>query len=176
MSPGGTPSQTVGPFFAIGMSQLGREELVDQGTAGALRIEGRVLDGAGEPVPDALVEIQQVDPPGGAPMGWSGFGRCATDEEGAFHFSTLKPAAVGDARGRVHAPHLDVQVFARGLLRQLLTRLYFPDEDRANREDPLLETIADPARRATLVASAAAGGLHFDIVLQGVGETVFLRP
>ncbi|MGH7610189.1 MAG: protocatechuate 3,4-dioxygenase subunit alpha, partial [Candidatus Dormibacteria bacterium] len=149
---GGTPSQTVGPFFAIGMGQLGREELVAPGRAGALRIEGRVLDGAGAPVPDALVEIQQAVPAGGPPGGWSGFGRCATDQEGAFHFNTLKPAPVGDALGRVHAPHLDVQVFARGLLRQLLTRIYFPDEDRANLQDPLLKTIPDPLRRATLVA------------------------
>ncbi len=177
MKLGGTPSQTVGPFFTVGLSQLGGPDVVPPGTPGELRLEGRVLDGRGQPVPDALVEVQQVAPGGAeAEESWSGFGRCASDEEGAFHFRVVKPAPVRDALGRTHAPHLEVQLFARGLLRQLLTRVYFPDEEVANQADPLLRGISDPEARATLVAVATPGGLRFDIVLQGSGETVFLLP
>jgi protocatechuate 3,4-dioxygenase alpha subunit len=131
---------------------------VRPGTPGALRIEGQVIDGAGEPVPDALVEL------------WHGelFGRCGTDPEGAFHFLTVKPpAAAGEA------PHLNVTVFARGLLRHLTTRVYFPDEAAANAGDPLLSLVSDPGARATLVARDEGGVLRFDIRLQGDGETVF---
>ena len=115
---------------------------------GAVRIEGQVLDGAGEPVPDAIVEVSDGEQ----------FARCRTDVEGAFHF-TVRPAQ-----------HLDVLVFARGLLRQLATRMYFPD----SHEDPLLQHVA-PERRHTLFAVATEGGLRFDIRLQGEEETVFFQ-
>ena len=149
-----TPSQTVGPFFGYALpfedghaSASGQE---------ATRIEGRLLDGAGEPVPDGLVEV------------WAGqqFARCRTDTEGAFQLTVVKPAA------GVEAPHLDVTVFARGLLRHLVTRIYFPDEVAANATDRILNLV-DPARRDTLIAQSEGAVLRFDIRLQGESETVF---
>jgi protocatechuate 3,4-dioxygenase alpha subunit len=123
-----------------------------------IRIEGQLLDGSGEPVPDGLVEI------------WGGrqFARCRTDAEGAFHFTVTKP---GTDRND-EAPHLEVMVFARGLLRHLATRLYFPDEEAANARDRTLDLV-DPPRRQTLVAIAEGAALRFDIRLQGESETVF---
>lgn len=173
-----TPSQTAGPFFHLGISPA--ENVVDPATPGAVRIEGRVLDGAGDPVPDALIETWQADPEGLFPPqarpGWGGFGRSSTDEEGTFHVVTLKPGPTISADGTTQAPHIEVQVFARGLLRQLRTRIYFPDEEAANSTDPVLSAIEDPAARATLVARRVGGGLAFDLVLQGDQETVFLGP
>jgi len=128
-----------------------------------MRIEGQVLDGKGEPVPDALLEIWQ---PG------TGFGRARTDSEGAFSFTTVKPGAVPAPDGRVQAPHFNVTVFARGLLRHLVTRMYFPDETEANAADPVLNLV-EPARRETLIAKHCDGVLHFDVRLQGERETVF---
>ena len=158
-----TPSQTVGPFFGVGLPFEKGEQLAPPGSAGVMRIEGQVLDGKGEPVPDALLEIWQ---PG------TGFGRARTDSEGAFSFTTVKPGAVPAPDGRVQAPHFNVTVFARGLLRHLVTRLYFPDETEANAADPVLNLV-EPERRDTLIAKDCGGVLHFDVRLQGERETVF---
>jgi protocatechuate 3,4-dioxygenase alpha subunit len=153
-----TPSQTVGPFFRIGLSTTIGSHVVGEGMPGAIRISGQVFDGDGEPVPDAMIETWQSE----------GAGRCATDEEGHFAIVTSKPA--GDSASG--APHLDVSVFARGLLTRLVTRMYFPDEHDANDADPVLRSLS-PAERATLVAVREDGGLRFDIHLQGARETVF---
>ena len=158
-----TPSQTVGPFFGVGLPFENGEQLAPPGSAGVMRIEGQVLDGKGEPVPDALLEIWQ---PG------TGFGRARTDSEGAFSFTTIKPGAVRAPDGRVQAPHFNVTLFARGLLRHLVTRMYFPDETEANAADPVLNLV-EPARRETLIAKNCGGVLHFDVRLQGERETVF---
>lgn len=175
-----TASQTVGPFFHIGLAALADAELVDAGDPDAVRISGAVLDGAGEPVPDALVEIWQANRAGRyahpedgrteLPLedGFSGFGRCPTDGDGRYAFVTVKPGAVDG-----QAPHIAVSVFARGLLKRVVTRIYFPEEEQANAADPVLSTIEDPAVRATLIAVPADGGLRFDIRLQGERQTAF---
>ena len=174
MRAGTTPSQTVGPFFAFALPYDGGERLVEQD---GIWITGAVYDGAGEPVDDALVEIWQANRHGRyrhpedtreeLPLedGFVGFGRCATDEHGVFRFYTVKPGATAP-----HAPHINVIVLARGLLRHLFTRIYFPDEVEANAADPLLSSIEDPAVRETLMAH----GLRFDIHLQGERQTAFL--
>jgi protocatechuate 3,4-dioxygenase alpha subunit len=156
---GPTPSQTVGPFFGFALPFESDADAVAPSSPGALRIEGQVLDGAGEPVPDAMIEA----------WGDGQFARCRTDAEGAFHLTVRKPAAE-----RGHAPALNVFLFARGLLRHLVTRIYFPDETDANRSDPALQLV-DPARRQTLIAQDAGGSLHFDVKLQGDEETVFFE-
>jgi protocatechuate 3,4-dioxygenase, alpha subunit len=153
-----TPSQTVGPFFSLGL--LDRRLVA----GGPVRIEGQVLDGAGEPVPDAMVEIWQADE-SGAYRGDFGWGRCGTDGEGRYAFATVKPGAVEG-----QAPHLVVLVFARGLLKPLLTRMYFPDD--ALGADPLLSALADDERE-TLVAEPDGDALRFDIRLQGDRQTTF---
>jgi protocatechuate 3,4-dioxygenase, alpha subunit len=180
----GTPSQTVGPFFAVALPWPDGPDVVPDGTPGAVRIGGRVLDGAGDPVPDALVETWQADPDGlfahpddprgPATSGFRGFGRCATDAEGRWAVRTLKPGPLPAPGGGAEAPHLNLSVFARGLLNRLVTRIYFPDEAEANAADPLLASITDPAARARLVAVAGDDGLRFDIRLQGDQETPFL--
>jgi protocatechuate 3,4-dioxygenase alpha subunit len=163
--PGTTPSQTVGPFFAIGLPWPDGPSAVAERAPGAIRIHGRVLDGAGEPVPDALVETWQADPPAGE--GFRGFTRCPTDAEGRWAVLTLKPGRVGD-----QAPHVDVSVFARGLLNRVVTRIYFADEDNAG--DPVLAAIEDERDRTTLLAVPDDDrGYRFDIHLQGERETVF---
>ncbi len=129
-----TPSQTVGPFFEFGM--VTKPSLVDEGSAGAIRVEGRVLDGEGEPVPDGLVEIWQAGVDGRYEDGHRGWGRCQTEADGGYAFTTVKPGIVRDADGTAHAPHLTVLCFARGLLKPVLTRIYFPDELEANAGDP----------------------------------------
>jgi protocatechuate 3,4-dioxygenase alpha subunit len=167
-----TPSQTVGPFFEFGL--VTKASLVEEGSEGAIRIEGRVLDGGGEPVPDGLVEIWQAAPSGRYEEGHRGWGRCQTDAEGAYGFTTVKPGAVRDPGETPQAPHLTVLCFARGLLKPVLTRLYFPDEAEANAADPVLLAIPDDDERATLIAEmAGSGGYRFDIRLQGAGQTVF---
>jgi protocatechuate 3,4-dioxygenase alpha subunit len=155
-----TPSQTVGPYFSLGLLDPPAGELVPRG----IRITGRVLDGAGEPVPDAMVEIWQADEQGRyrSDFGW---GRSGCDQDGRYSFVTCKPGRVAG-----QAPHLTVMVFARGLLKPVLTRMYFPDEDDANAADRVLSAVDDAS---TLVARAIDGGLEFDIRLQGDGETVF---
>jgi protocatechuate 3,4-dioxygenase alpha subunit len=217
-----TPSQTVGPFLAIGLPWPDGPFVVPAGTPGAITISGRVLDGAGEPVPDALVETWQADPDGrfahpddpraefahpedpgaetagpgtgpgtgpgfgdpraetaapGAGPGFRGFGRCPTDAAGTYQIVTLRPGALPSPDGGTEAPHLDVSVFARGLLDRVVTRIYFADESKANAADPVLAAIGDPQRAATLIAAAEPGGppgaFRFDIRLQGGRETVF---
>jgi protocatechuate 3,4-dioxygenase alpha subunit len=180
-----TPSQTVGPFFIIGLPDEGHAELVSPDDADAVRVSGTVFDGTGEPVDDALVEIWQANRAGryahpedtrdDLPFedGFRGFGRCATDLQGRYEFVTVKPGQVPGPSGSLQAPHIEVSVFARGLLKRLATRVYFPDEAEANDADPVLSSIADPAERATLVAERDDGGLRFDIHLQGDRQTAF---
>lgn len=181
-----TPSQTVGPFFAIGLPWPDGPYVVPEGSPGAIVITGRVTDGAGEPVPDALVETWQAAPDGsfahpddpressaGAPA-FRGFARCPTGPGGEFRVVTLRPGPLPCGDGRTEAPHLDVSVFARGLLDRLVTRIYFPDEEPANAADPVLSSIPEPTRRGTLIAAPAGSGeFRFDVRLQGDGETVF---
>jgi protocatechuate 3,4-dioxygenase alpha subunit len=165
-----TPSQTVGPFFSIGLSVEPQNEVVEPGSPGAVEIVGRVVDGAGEGVPDSMVEIWQADESGEhrEQFGWA---RSGTDAEGAFRFVTVKPGPVADGEGRTQAPHLDVFVFARGLLKPVYTRMYFPDEP-TNRDDPLLAAL-DETGRAALTATPESGGLRFDVRLQGDDQTPF---
>jgi protocatechuate 3,4-dioxygenase alpha subunit len=172
------PGQTVGPFFHIGLPYPGGNELVPPGRPGAIRLHGRVLDGDGVPVPDALIEIWQADPDGKvcrAPGsirrdGWTftGFGRASTDPDGHYWFSTLEPGATQPGR----PPFFAVTVFARGLLDRLFTRAYLPDPEVFG-PDPLLDAI-DSDRRGSLIATRDERGLVFDIHLQGPRETVFL--
>jgi protocatechuate 3,4-dioxygenase alpha subunit len=187
-----TSSQTVGPFLAIGLPWPDGPYVVPVGTPGAITISGLVADGAGEPVPDALIETWQADPDGrfthpddprGAPgpeqagTGFRGFGRCPTDPAGRYRIVTLRPGPLPCPDGGIEAPHLDVSVFARGLLDRVVTRIYFADEAAANAADPVLSTLDDPERAATLIAVAEPGGhpgeFSFDIRLQGGRETVF---
>lgn len=170
-----TPSQTVGPFFAFGLPWPGGPKAVPEGTPGAVWLLGRVLDGAGDPVPDALIETWQADPQGQyAAGGFRGFARCPTDVDGRWAILTVKPGAVSGPDGTTQAPHVAMSVFARGLLDRVVTRVYFPDETDANAADTVLNSVADPVLRATLVAGVVEGAYVFDIRLQGEGETVFL--
>jgi len=180
-----TTSQTVGPFFTIGLSRLNKSDLFGPGVSGEkISIEGRVLDGNGKPVPDAMLEIWQANSHGkhahpeddqNKPLetGFQGFGRLGVDENGGFVFTTVKPGAVPGPDGKMQAPHMAVSVFARGLQLRLVTRIYFPEE-AANADDYVLNLV-EPARRATLIArkTALAGALQWNVILQGVDETVF---
>jgi protocatechuate 3,4-dioxygenase alpha subunit len=181
---GTTPSQTVGPFLSIALHWDDGPDLVAAGTPDAIRIGGQVFDGAGDPIPDALIEIWQADPngrfdhpadPRGAVRypGFRSFGRCPTDADGRYGFRTVKPGRV-DAE---QAPHIDVTVLARGLLKHLVTRIYFPDETVANAADPILRSL-DERDRSLVIAVADSDGLRFDIRLQSAdgtahGETPF---
>ena len=160
-----TPSQTIGPFFHMGLDVPGTEIMVPADHPHLVRIEGSVFDGAGVPASDALVEVWDAE--GGR------FGRSATDAEGRYHFLAAKPAPASAGGIPPGAPHLTVLVFARGLLDRLVTRIYFPDEAVANAADPVLSRIPDPAARSTLIARDEGGSLRFDIHLQGEHETVF---
>ncbi|NEE02935.1 protocatechuate 3,4-dioxygenase subunit alpha [Phytoactinopolyspora halotolerans] len=185
---GVTPSQTVGPFLHIGLPWPDGPYVVPEGTAGAVWITGTVYDGAGQPVPDAVVETWQADPDGrfdhpddprGAAKpsipGFRGFARCDTDADGRYRVLTVKPGPLPCPDGGTEAPHLDVTVLARGLLDRVVTRIYFPDEDAANAADPVMSAVP-PDRRGTLVAEPDGdGGLRFDIRLQGDGETIFFE-
>lgn len=181
-----TPSQTVGPFLTLALPWPDGPFVVPADTPGAIMITGRLFDGAGEPVPDGLVETWQADPDGrfdhpddprgAAGKGFRGFGRSATGPDGSFRIVTLRPGPLPCPDGQTEAPHLDVSVFCRGLLDRVVTRIYLPDEANANATDPVLAAISDPARRATLIATAdpADGStFRFDIHLQGDQETVF---
>jgi len=182
-----TPSQTVGPFFHYALLDEDQSKLVAPDHPSAIRIEGTVRDGAGEVVPDAMLEIWQANAAGryahpeddreDLPLedGFSGFGRCPTDAEGRYEFFTIKPGAVPGPESQPQAPHILVSIFARGLLKQLVTRIYFPDEESANAADPILASVEDPDLRSTLVASAVGDGLlRFDIHLQGEDQTAFV--
>jgi protocatechuate 3,4-dioxygenase alpha subunit len=181
-----TPSQTVGPYFAMRLPWDQGPYVVPAGAPGAITIYGRLFDGAGAPVPDGLIETWQADsggrfahpddPRGPIPDGdkrFRGFGRCPTGHDGSFKIVTLKPGPLPFGDGRTEAPHIDVSVFSRGMLDRGVTRIYFPDEREANEADPVLAVV--PAeRRATLVALPAGENLlRFDIYLQGDRETVF---
>jgi len=179
-----TPSQTVGPFYGFCLSWPDGPYVVPEGTAGAFWIRGVVFDGAGVPVPDALVETWQPDPDGrfdhpddprgAVPWGsFRGFGRSPTNADGRFGILTVKPGRLPDGQGRVQAPHIAVTVFARGLLNRVVTRIYFADETHANDEDPLLILLKSNPGRATLLAKPDDGGYRFDVHLQGEHETVF---
>jgi protocatechuate 3,4-dioxygenase, alpha subunit len=179
-----TPAQTVGPYLSIGMLREPANELVGAGDPRAIRIRGRLLDGAGDGVPDGLVEIWQANAAGRyrhpsdereeLPLedGFTGFGRSGTEGDGWFEFLTVKPGRVPWPDGGLQAPHVAVGVFARGLLKRAVTRLYFPDEAEANAGDPLLSGLGASAG-ATLVAAVESEGLRFDIRLQGPGHTTF---
>ena len=180
---GPTPSQTVGPFFAIGLPFDGGAHAAPGDVPGAITISGAVLDGAGEPVHDALVETWQADPWGRFVdlHGWGGrsdlegflgFARVATDENGNYVVVTVKPGPTPGPGGGAQAPHIDVSVFARGLLHRCVTRIYFADEEELNAADRVLGMVPE-ARRGTLLARPTDGGYRFDIRLQGPGETVF---
>jgi protocatechuate 3,4-dioxygenase, alpha subunit len=165
-----TPSQTTGPFFSIGLCARPGSELVAPDSDGALEIAGRVLDGAGDGVPDFLVEIWQADADGRY-RGEFGWGRCGATPDGGYRFVTVKPGSVPVADGRPQAPHLNVLVFARGLLKPVYTRMYFPDEE-LNDTDPVLSALAE-SDRPSLIAVDVGGRLQFDIRLQGERETPF---
>ena len=184
MSLRASTSQTIGPYLRIGLEWMVIEDLAPQGVGGErVRIEGRVLDADGKPVNDAAVEIWQANSHGkyaspedtqDKPLepGFRGYGRSLTDDTGAFRFRTIKPGRVPGPDGKLQAPHIAVTIFMRGLLKQLLTRVYFPD-DAANAADPVLHLV--PAeRRATLIARKRGDGvLEWNVVLQGQNETVF---
>lgn len=185
-----TPSHTVGPFYGYALPFPGGGDLAPTGHPDAITLHGRVYDGAGAPVPDALIELWQAGPDGslsGAPgslrrdpvtggfvgrngVDFTGFGRIATDADGHWTARTLRPGAPASA-----VPYISVCVHARGLLHHLFTRVYFPENAQQGAADPLLAAL-DPARRETLVATAEPqpGTYRFDIHLQGEGETVFL--
>ena len=172
----GTPSQTVGPFFAPALGP-GRTDLAEGVRAGErIVIEGRVLDGDGQPVPDAMLEIWQADAQGRyGGDGFFGFGRALTDARGGYRFTTIQPGPVQGPGGTLQAPHVCLTIFARGLLRQLSTRIYFAG-DAANETDPVLGSIVDPSARRTLLARAGDGpsrAYRFDVILQGENETAF---
>jgi protocatechuate 3,4-dioxygenase, alpha subunit len=180
-----TPSQTVGPFFSIGLASLNRADIAQGSTGERIAIQGRVLDGDAQPVPDAVLEIWQADAVGrydhpeqtGAPNDatpFFGFGRVPTDENGQFSFTTIKPGPVHGPDGKPQAPHLLISVFMRGLLKQLVTRLYFPEET-LNTSDPVLQIVSE-SRRETLIARQAGpkeNTLEWNVCLQGANETVF---
>ena len=180
MSLHATTSQTVGPYLHIGMTWLIIEKLAPAGVPGErISIEGRVLDGDGKPVNDALLEIWQADSRGNyGGKRFRGFGRSATDANGAFRFHTIKPGRVpgpaGQLQSAMQAPHIGVIVFMRGQLKQLVSRIYFPG-DPANAKDPVLALVPEK-RRATLIAAkqpGKAGALRWNVILQGRDETVF---
>jgi protocatechuate 3,4-dioxygenase alpha subunit len=189
-----TPSQTVGPYFKYGLTPNGDYDWNDAFTGSLItpdasgeriRVEGRVFDGEGQPVSDAMLEVWQADAQGrfadpqdkrALPNAkFRGFGRCGTDANGAYLFDTIKPGSVPDPDGEPQAPHILLAVFARGMLRHFYTRIYFSDE-AANAGDPVLALV--PAdRRATLIATREGGNgnavYRLDLRLQGDGETVF---
>jgi protocatechuate 3,4-dioxygenase, alpha subunit len=186
MSLQATTSQTVGPYFKIGLEWLYRDNLVGEGMSGErVTIQGRVFDGDGIPVPDAILEIWQANAHGkydhpedtqDKPLepGFKGYGRVPLTQEGAFRFVTVKPGPVPGPKEKEQAPHLAISIFMRGLLKRLVTRMYFPDDPR-NAGDPILNRV-EPARRSTLIAkktAANSGTLEWNVVLQGPDETVF---
>jgi protocatechuate 3,4-dioxygenase alpha subunit len=184
-----TPSQTIGPFFAYALipetpqlPAIANAALAQPDTPGQeICIEGKVFDGDGNPVPDAILELWQADhngdhlastrPPSAA---FTGFGRTGTNRDGSFRFDTIKPGRVPDGTGDLQAPHLSVILFARGLLSHLFTRIYFSDEVDANQRDRILRLV-DESRRSTIVAdrTETTDRYRFDIHLQGDRETVF---
>jgi protocatechuate 3,4-dioxygenase alpha subunit len=183
MSLRASTSQTIGPYLRIGLEWMQIEDMAPKGVAGErVGIRGRVIDAEGKPVNDAAVEVWQANSQGryahpedkqDKPLdaAFRGYGRSLTDDNGAFRFNTVKPGRVPGPGGKLQAPHLNVTIFMRGLLKQLQTRMYFPD-DPANAEDPILALV--PAeRRSTLIARRNGEALEWNVVLQGKNETVF---
>jgi protocatechuate 3,4-dioxygenase alpha subunit len=182
-----TPSQTIGPFFAFGLIRKGENIVARESVEGQrIRIEGRVFDGEGKIVPDAMIEIWQANAYGRynhpedkqeKPLdpAFAGFGRAGTDDNGVYWFDTIKPGPVPGSGDSPQAPHLNLTVFARGMLLHVFTRIYFDDEP-ANEADPVLSRVEE-ARRATLIARREKSGdkavYRFDLHLQGENETVF---
>ena len=196
-----TPSQTVGPFFAYGLTPKGRCQwdpnghyswketvgdnlITPDATGQKIRIEGQIVDGDGVPINDAMIEIWQADAQGryASPRDnrarpntqFKGFGRSATDKNGMFGFATVKPGAVPGPKGATQAPHIVIAIYSRGMLRQVYTRLYFADEAAANEADPVLKLVPTD-RRGTLIAKKQGDAYRFDIRMQGENETVFFE-
>ena len=185
MTPELTPSQTIGPFFHFSLLYEGGERLVSLEDPDAVRIVGTIYDGERAPVTDAMVEIWQANRAGryahpedrreGLPLeeDFTGFGRCSTDSEGRYEFVTVKPGVVPDPDGQPQAPHILMSIFSRGLLKQLVTRIYFPDEEDANATDPVLNLVGDRTERSTLIARRLDDTLELNIHLQGDQQTIF---
>ena len=186
MKQAATASQTVGPYFDIGLTKYSVPDLAGPGIEGErVTIQGRVLDGDSKPVNDALIELWQANASGRyahpedaqdkrLQQGFKGFGRAGTDDSGAFRFTTIKPGRVPGPHGGLQAPHIVVAVFMRGLLKHLVSRIYFPDEAN-NAEDPILRLV-EPERRATLIATKVPGRdglLEWNVICSGQNETVF---
>ncbi|MCC7371329.1 MAG: protocatechuate 3,4-dioxygenase subunit alpha [Chloroflexi bacterium] len=186
---GVTPTQTVGPFFAPALLRDPLNTLTTDGTEGErIRVEGRVLDGAGAPVPDAMIEIWQANAHGRfnhprdtreLPLDpeFTGWGRSGTDDTGLYWFETVKPGPVPFDGGTMQAPHLSVTIHARGMLNHAQTRLYFGDED-ANAADPILALVPSERRQTLIAARSEEGGrtvYRLDIILQGPGEIVYFN-
>lgn len=171
--PSATSSQTIGPFWHL-LEEKDWADLTRFGATGeTIALIGSVIDGDGKPIADACVELWQADPP--ASDKFTGFGRCATDEDGNFRFLTVKPGPIPGRGNAQQAPHVALTILARGLLKGLVTRAYFAGE-ALNETDPLLSAIADPARRETLIAKPVESQVwRMDVRLQGDGETVFLE-
>jgi protocatechuate 3,4-dioxygenase, alpha subunit len=184
VSYGQTPSQTVGPFFHFALPDEKFETLVTDKTKGErIRLEGRLVDGDGAPLPDALIEIWQANAEGRydhaedqqeKPLDptFHGWGRSATDKDGVYRFHTIKPGPVPGPGNTLQAPHINVTVLARGMLKHLVTRIYFEDE-KLNADDPILARIPEAERRSTLIAKRNSDKYVLDIFLQGDKETVF---
>ena len=184
MSLRASTSQTIGPYLRIGLEWMQIEDMAPQGVAGErVRIAGRVLDGDGKPVNDAAVEIWQANAAGkyasphdpqdkAVEPRFRGYGRSLTDDAGAFRIATIKPGRVPGPDGKLQAPHLAVTIFMRGLLKQLVTRMYFPD-DAANAEDPVLALVPAERRRTLIATRKPDGSLEWNLRLQGNEETVF---
>lgn len=182
-----TASATVGPYLHIGLTPLQVNDIARDASRGEkIVISGRVLDGEGQPVPDALIEFWQANADGryahpedtqSKPLDgkFTGFGRVPTDKEGRYSFTTVKPGAVPGPGNSLQAPHIVVCLFMRGMLKHLYTRIYFSDEAAANANDPVLGLVEDTARKPTLIADRASGKAEYrwDIRMQGEGETVF---
>lgn len=180
---GVTPSQTIGPFFKFGTEWIADEDIVSEDHPNSFMLRGTIYDGAGDPVPDAMLEIFQADEHGNFPpdseANWSGFARRLTDEDGSYHIQTVKPGTVATSYGEMQAPHIVMVVFARGLLKPVFTRIYFPDETKANSSDPVLNALnSDEARGTMLAAKGASDALEFDVRLQDSSrgpETQFIQ-
>jgi protocatechuate 3,4-dioxygenase alpha subunit len=186
-----TPSQTVGPFYHFALDRPEWSDLTVGGAQGQkIRIEGRITDGEGAPCPDAFLEIWQADAGGKynhpddtqdkkPDPKFRGFGRASADKDGVYRFTTIMPGRVPGPGNTLQAPHVNVTVFARGLLKHLVTRIYFADQAEANEVDPVLSRIEDAAVRKTIVAAKANGSgiptYRFDVILQGKGETAFFE-
>ncbi|MFC9788511.1 protocatechuate 3,4-dioxygenase subunit alpha [Rhodococcus sp. NPDC127528] len=185
---GPTPSQTVGPYLHIGLPWPDGADVAPTATEGAIVVSFTVYDGNREPIADALVETWQADAQGrfdhpADPRGtqgctFRGFGRAPADDTGTARMTTVKPGALPAEDGLTEAPHINVSVFARGMLNRAVTRLYFPDEEAVNATDPVLSSLPE-AQRAKLIAAATADGYHLDIVVQDAdpngAETPFFR-